>query len=100
MAAPLTLVELRGDGPLRMGVPSDVCGAKDHALARVWAEALHDHGQAPDGIIYPSRLNGQTCIALFARAFAKLTAIAAPALLDCGADLDHALSDLDIDLAP
>ena len=32
----LRLVDLTGDGPLRMGVPSDVVGARDQSQARQW----------------------------------------------------------------
>jgi hypothetical protein len=34
---PLVLVDLTGDGPLRMGVPSDVAGARDQSSARSWS---------------------------------------------------------------
>jgi len=34
---PLRLVELRGDGPVRMGVPSDVPRSSRHALSRAWS---------------------------------------------------------------
>ena len=30
-------VELRGDGPVRMGVPSDVPRSSRHALSRAWS---------------------------------------------------------------
>ena len=38
---PLVLVDLTGDGPLRMGVPSDVVGARDQSLAQRWSVAIH-----------------------------------------------------------
>ena len=41
------------------------------SLARSWALAFHEHPSLPDGIIYPSRLNGYTNIALFERAVPK-----------------------------
>lgn len=68
----LLLVELRGDAPVRMGIPSDVVGASDQRLARAWSVAFHEHPAAPDGILYPSRLNEETNIALYGRAVAKL----------------------------
>ena len=37
---PLRLVDLTGDNPLLMGVPSDVAGASDQTLARQWVGRL------------------------------------------------------------
>ncbi|MGJ5196552.1 MULTISPECIES: RES family NAD+ phosphorylase [unclassified Bradyrhizobium] len=93
---PLILVDLTGDGPLRMGIPSDVVGARDQSLAQRWSAAFHDHPETPDGVLYPSRLNEERCIALYARALPKLKAIAAPLLVDCRAELAAILDDLDL----
>jgi hypothetical protein len=82
----LTLVDLRDDGAIIMGVPSDVAKATSQTLARCWSLAFHEHGAKPDGIIYPSRLNGHTNVAVFDRAIWKLrvvrktTLMAAPGL--------------------
>lgn len=97
---PLSLVDLADDGRLRMGVPSDVVGASDQALARVWSQAFHAHGDQPDGVFYLSRLNGQPCIALYDRALDKLRATATPRLLDCEMELTDILDDLEISIAP
>jgi len=74
VAIPLSLLDLRGDGPLRMGVPSDVARGSKQSLARKWSVAFHDHPAQPDGIIYPSRLNGETNLAIYDRAIGKLSA--------------------------
>jgi hypothetical protein len=95
---PLRLVNLTGDGGLRMGVPSDVVGASDQTLSRQWSLAFHDHTEAPDGVFYPSRLNEERCIALYDRALAKVEAIATPRLMDCDLELAAILDDLDIAL--
>lgn len=97
---PLRLVNLTDDGRLRMGVPSDVTGARDQTLARVWSAAFHAHDEQPDGIYYLSRLNGQPCIALYDRALAKLQATATPRLIDCEAELAQILDDLEIAITP
>ena len=82
----LTLVDLRDDGAIVMGVPSDVAKATSQTLARRWSLAFHEHGAKPDGVIYPSRLNGHTNVAVFDRAIWKLrvvrktTLMAAPGL--------------------
>src|SRR6266851_56201 len=68
----LSLVELRGDGRIRMGIPSDVVGSTRQALGRVWSVAFHEHPSAPDGIIYSSRLNEDTNVAIYDRAIGKL----------------------------
>lgn len=74
VVTPLSLVDLRGDGPLRMGIPSDVVRGSQQSLARKWSVAIHDHPAQPDGIIYPSRLNGETNLAIYDRAIRKLSA--------------------------
>jgi hypothetical protein len=93
---PLMLVDLTGDGPLRMGIPSDVVGARDQSLAQRWSVAFHEHPEEPDGVLYPSRLNEERCIALYARALPKLKATATPLLVDCRAELAAILDDLDL----
>lgn len=68
----LSLVDLRDDHAIRMGVPTDVAKSSRQGLARSWSLAFHEHQSVPDGIIYPSRLNGHTNIAVFGRAVSKL----------------------------
>lgn len=68
----LRLVDLRDDHAVRMGVPSDVAKSFRQSLARTWSLAFYGHSTLPDGIIYPSRLNGGTNLAIFDRAVAKL----------------------------
>jgi hypothetical protein len=70
--ADLRLVDLRGDNAVRMGVPTDVLRAQRQNLARRWSLAFHEHPSQPDGIIYPSRLNGATNLAIYDRAIPKL----------------------------
>jgi RES domain len=94
--APLMLVDLTGDGPINMGVPSDVVGARDQSAAQHWSVAFHGHPAQPDGVFYPSRLNEERCIALYARAVGKLTATATPRLMDCRAEFAAILNDLAI----
>jgi hypothetical protein len=68
----LSLVDLRGDGCVRIGIPSDVPRSANQALARRWSLAFYRHPSQPDGIIYPSRLNEDTNLAIYDRATAKL----------------------------
>ena len=92
----LRLIDLTGDGPLRMGVPSDVAGAIDQSLARAWSVAFYAHEDQPDGVYYPSRLNEERCIALYDRALGKLKATTTPRLMDCRAELAAILNELEI----
>jgi len=73
---PLTLVDLRNGGPVVMGVPTDAVRASSHRWGQKWSHAFWSHRDSPDGLIYPSRLNGETNVALYNRALHK---IAAPA---------------------
>jgi len=75
VATPLRMVDLRDDGAIVMGVPTDVAKASSQKLARAWSVAFHEHPEKPDGIIYPSRLNGHTNLAVFDRAIVNLLAV-------------------------
>ena len=65
---PLRLVELRGNSLITMGVPTDVPRWSRHTLSRRLSVAFHEHPDAPDGIVYPSRLKGHTNLAIYDRA--------------------------------
>ncbi len=99
VASPLNMVDLRNDSAIRMGVPTDVARASAQSLARKWSLAWHEHSARPDGIIYPSRLNGQTNLAVFDRAVAKLRAIGIRRLIRA-TGLATVLNDLLVELAP
>lgn len=79
---PLIMVDLRGHHPVRMGVPSDVAKASSQTLSRAWSLAFHEHPHEPDGVIYPSRLNGHVNLAVYDRAVRKLTARRRMSLID------------------
>ena len=74
IAAPLSLVDLRGDGA-GSGWAASRAMSRAHLL-RDWGECglwlSISHPAAPDGIVYPSRLNGQTNMAVYDRATSKL----------------------------
>lgn len=98
VTSPLQLVELRGDGPIRMGIPSDVVGATPQGLARTWSVAIHDHSLQPDGIIYSSRLNEEINLAIYDRAIGKLRADRTSTLINAGG-LAGVLNTLNVALA-
>jgi hypothetical protein len=98
VAVPLKLVDLREDGAIGMGVPTDVAKASGQALARAWSVAFHEHPARPDGIIYPSRLNGHTNLAVFDRAIVKLRLIRKMKLI-AAPGLGKVLDDLKVSIA-
>jgi hypothetical protein len=81
-----------------MGVPNDVARASHQTLARHWSLAFYDHPIAPDGIIYPSGLNGETNLAVYGRAISKLT-IRGVTPLTSATGLANVLDDLKVSLA-
>ncbi|MBW9116383.1 RES family NAD+ phosphorylase [Rhizobium cauense] len=93
--APLKMVDLRDDGAIKMGVPTDVAKSSKQSLAREWAVAFHEHRDQVDGIIYPSRLNGHTNLAVFDRAIGKLRAVGATRLIRAPG-LANVLDDLNV----
>lgn len=71
----MRLLDLTGDNPVRMGIPSDVVRGSNHDLARQWSVAFHNHPDCIDGILYPSRLNGQHNLAVYERAVSSLDSL-------------------------
>lgn len=92
----LQLVDITGDGPLRMGVPSDVVGARDQSLAQVWSSAFHGHSSEPDGVYYPSRLNEERNIALYDRSLVKMRAKRVCPLLSKRRELARLIIEFDL----
>jgi hypothetical protein len=78
-----------------MGVPTDVARASNQSLARQWSVAFHDHPAKLDGIIYPSRLDGSTNVAVYDRAVSKLRPVRVVPLLNAPG-LADVLDDLRI----
>ena len=97
VVAPLRLVDLREDQAVLMGVPSDVHRSSRHTLGRMWSVAFHEHPASPDGIVYPSRLNGHTNLAVYGRAVPKLRAVRVRELLAVP-ELVQVLDDLEVAL--
>lgn len=92
---PLALVDLRGDGPVRIGAPSAVAHDGNHAAGRALSAAVYAGVPEADGLVYPSRFTGDTCIAVFDQAFGKLRLLGIDELIHHAAFLD-ALEDYGI----
>jgi len=71
---PLRMVDLRAGNMIIMGIPTDAVRAQSHRLGQRISRVLHDHPLRPDGLCYPSRLNGGDSIAVYDRAVPKLIA--------------------------
>ncbi len=92
---PLGLIDLRGDGPVRIGAPSAVAHDGNHAAGRALSAAVHAEVPEADGFVFASRFTGDSCVAVFDRAFGKLRALGVDDLIRHVEFLD-ALDDYDI----
>ena len=68
----LTLLDLRGDGCTRIGAPTDVVQARNHAAGRAFGKAIHAEHEDVDGLQYVSRLTGEDVYAVYDRGVGKL----------------------------
>jgi len=64
---PLQLLDIRTDGLLRLGAPTDAGRAKAQRQGRRFSQEVHDQTRV-DGILYRSRLTGAVCCAIYERA--------------------------------
>lgn len=64
---PLRLLTLRGDACFKLGISTDIVGAKAHDEARAFSQELYDTTDL-DGIVYHSRLRPRNCMAIYDRA--------------------------------
>lgn len=65
--APLRVVDLRKGGCLKLGISTEIAGAKDFDLAQAFSHDVYSHAEI-DGILYSSRLTGENCVAVYERA--------------------------------
>lgn len=70
----LTLLDLRADGCTRIGAPTDVVQARNHAAGRAFGKAIHAEHLDVDGLVYASRLTGEDVYAIYDRCIGKLKA--------------------------
>ena len=71
-ATPLTLLDLRTDGCTRIGAPTDVVQARNHAAGRAFGKTIHAEHTHVDGLVYASRLTGEDVYAIYDRSIRKL----------------------------
>ena len=93
----LALIDLRGDGAIRIGAPSAVAHDGNHAAGRALSAAVHATVPEAEGFVFASRFTGHACVGVFDRAFGKLTALGIAELAG-HADFLDALDDYGISL--
>ena len=69
-SAPLTLIDLRTTGLVRLGVSTEAARGKAQGQGRKLSQAVHDQTDA-HGLVYSSRLTGRTCICVYDRALPR-----------------------------
>lgn len=96
-AQPLTVIDLRTTGLIRLGVSTEAARGKAQGQGRKLSQAVHDQTTA-DGLLYTSRLTGAICVCVYERSAPLLRA--AP-VTPAGEwpDFATALQALDITLA-
>lgn len=68
----LSLLDLRGDGCVRLGAPTDAVNARNHAAGRALGRTIHVEHEDIDGLLFSSRLTGADVYAVFDRAIKGL----------------------------
>ena len=91
----LELVDLRGDGPIRIGAPTAVVHDANHAAGRTLSAAVYHDVPEADGFLFSSRFTGKACVAVFDRALTKLRSVSVQTLME-DAEFLRALDDYDI----
>jgi hypothetical protein len=94
---PLRLLSLRGDACFKLGISTDIVGAKAHDEARAFSQELYDTTDL-DGIVYHSRLRKKNCMAIYDRAVAPALRAQPVVQLERLAELVPALKALKTDL--
>lgn len=95
--AKLTLLDLRNDGCVRLGAPTDAVNARNHAAGRALGRAIHTEHKDIDGFLFSSRLTEADVYAIFDRGIGKLAATDAK-LLSHHPELPAVLSAYEIKL--
>jgi hypothetical protein len=93
---PLRLVDLRKGGCFKLGISTDMIGAKCFDEAQQFADFVYkDH--TIDGIFYASRLTSENCVVVFDRAIPSVSENCIAPLAQL-AQVGSALKKLDVKL--
>ena len=85
---PLSLIDLRKDGCVRLGAPMDAVNARNHSAGRALGQDIHANHVGVDGFIFSSRLTGGDVYAIFDRSISKLKVISVDSLITHNMFLD------------
>jgi len=96
-SAPLTLIDLRTTGLVRLGVSTEAARGKAQGQGRKLSQAIHDQTDA-HGLVYSSRLTGRTCICVYARALPSVLAASSVVEVTRLAGFIDALRELNVTL--
>ena len=66
---------------MRIGAPSAVVDDGNHAAGRALSAAVHAGVPEADGMLFASRFTGDTCVAVFDRAFDRVRALGVAELM-------------------
>lgn len=95
--SPLRLLDIRKGGCLKLGISTDVTGAKAQDEARAFSQYIHDETDIA-GILYASRLTGENCVVVFDRAIEDHLVVERVVALERLKSLETALASLCIEL--
>lgn len=96
-SAPLTLIDLRTTGLVRLGVSTEAARGKAQGQGRKLSQAIHDQTDA-HGLVYRSRLTGRTCICVYDRALPGVLAASSVVEVTRLAGFVDALRELNVTL--
>jgi hypothetical protein len=74
MTRPVNVIDLRAGQAVALGVPTNTIRASTHSPGQRASLAAYLRADSPDGIWYPSRLNGEENLAVYDRAIGALSA--------------------------
>ncbi|WP_194954885.1 RES family NAD+ phosphorylase [Sphingopyxis solisilvae] len=94
-ASELALLDLRGGATYEAGIDTDSSRARLHLAGQELSEAVHAELLDVDGILFDSRLTGNSCVAIYDRAFASLSGSTPLALIQAS-ELSDEISRLGI----
>ena len=77
----LQLIELRGERPRIVGIPTDAVGGSAHHEGQILSASVHAGVPEADGLLYPSRHTNEPCVAIYQRAFDTLGVTAVEPLI-------------------
>jgi hypothetical protein len=96
-SAPLTLIDLRTTGLVRLGVSTEAARGKAQGQGRKLSQAIHDQTDA-QGLIYSSRLTGRPCVCVYDRALPGVLVATPIVEVTRLAGFVHALRELNVTL--